>query len=238
MKKTLLLTALIVLLTTIANAETWVNDYGYWENSNEISAKKDLINTINPEQIYDFNTSANAGGEKIVDGKYYMPIMYNGGYNGTDTDYIYVEDLKGTDGANGTNGVNGVDGTTPVKGVDYNDGKDGEKGQQGAQGLQGKGLEDRVEGIVEVRVLDTRNTTWAVYGGHDFNNDVNIVGAKFTYKLGKSYEEKRLELLEAKINNITNQPSTTETIIKDTNGNIVSMHISNNDNGASFTHSF
>lgn len=101
--------------------------------------------------------------------------------------------LKGKDGLNGKNGI---DGKTPVKGVDYNDGQS----IKGDTGASGKGLENRVEGIVEVRILDTKKTTWSIYGGCDFNNKVNIIGAKLTIKIGKSYIDKKIEQLEKRLN--------------------------------------
>jgi hypothetical protein len=234
MKKTLLFLIAIVLIARVAYCESWIKDYGYWENKNEISAKKDLIGSFNPDNIFDFNTSKNQGGEKIEDGKYYIPISYNGGYNGTDTDYIYVEDLKGKDGTNGLNGKDGVKGDTGLKG---DVGDKGEKGIQGTQGKQGKGLEDRYEVIGEVRLFDTRKTAWSIYAGRDFNNDNNIFGAKVTIKLGKSYEEKRLDELEAKINNMIPE-SSTQTIVKDEKGNIISMSISNNHQNLNVIHNF
>lgn len=230
MKKLLLSIIFGLVFISVANAEAWIPDYGYFENKNEISAKKEVINNFNPDNIFDFNTSPNTGGEKIQDGKYYVPIMYNGGYNGTDTDYLYLDELKGADGKDGINGVDGQDGAAGPQGdkgdqglqgvagavgqagVDGLNGQDGAKGDTGATGAKGdngkqgvkgdtgKGLEDRVEGIVEVRVLDTRKTTWAIYAGKDFNNDVNIIGAKVTVKLGRSYYEKKIDELEARLN--------------------------------------
>ena len=61
--------------------------------------------------------------------------------------------------------------------------------------------------IGEVRVLDTRKTTWSIFAGRDVNNDTNIYGAKFTYKLGRSYEERRLDELERKLNTLQESES-------------------------------
>lgn len=229
--KKLLLTMLFVLIgVSVASAEAFVPNYGYWENSNEISAKKDIIGSINPPQIYDFNTSANAGGEKIVDGKYYIPISYNGGYNGTDTDYIYLDELKGDKGdkgdtgntgatgsqgiqglqgvagqagqagVNGLNGVNGQDGAKGDTGAEGKQGVQGNKGEQGVKGDTGKGLENRVELIGDIRVFDTRKWSGDVYGGYDINNKVSIVGAKITYKIGTSYEEREIQKIKQQLN--------------------------------------
>lgn len=106
----------------------------------------------------------------------------------------------GPQGEAGKEGQAGTDGKAGDKGDTGSKGDTGEKGQQGIQGPQGKGLEDRVELIGEIRVLDTKRTTWSVYAGRDVNNGVGIYGAKVTVKLGRSYEERRLDELEAKLN--------------------------------------
>lgn len=225
--KKLTLILLFMVIASNVNAETWVPNYGYWENSNEISAKKDLINIINPENIFDFNTSPNEGGEKIVDGKYYLPIMYNGANNGTDTDYIYVDDLKGEKGDTGAQGLQGnkgdkgdkgdqgSPGTNGINGTNGLDGKDGKDGAQGPKGDKGKDglnavapqtlapkLENRQELILEGRLLDTKRTTWSIFAGHDFGNDVDIVGAKLTVKLNQGYYEKKIEEQEKRLDKL------------------------------------
>jgi len=131
----------------------------------------------------------------------------------------------GINGQDGQAGINGQDGQTGVagqvgevgktgdtgtmgeKGNAGDKGEEGKKGEQGLQGERGKGLEDRVELIGEVRLLDTKRTTWSVYAGHDVNNKVGIFGAKVVVKLGRSYEERRLDDLEARLNIL--QPQTT-----------------------------
>ena len=114
----------------------------------------------------------------------------------------------GQDGAIGPEGVAGEEGKAGDKG---SQGDTGEKGQQGIEGPQGQGLQDRVELIGEVRVLDTKRTTWSIYAGRDVNNGVGIYGAKVTVKLGRSYEERRLDELEAKLNMM--QPTVQEDVI-------------------------
>ena len=112
----------------------------------------------------------------------------------------------GINGQDGQAGINGQDGQTGVagqvgevgktgdtgtmgeKGNAGDKGEEGKKGEQGLQGERGKGLEDRVELIGEVRLLDTKRTTWSVYAGHDVNNKVGIFGAKVVVKLGRSYK--------------------------------------------------
>lgn len=152
----------------------------------------------------------------------------------TDPSELGLKGEKGDTGATGESGKDGYspvknadyfdgqDGYTPIKGIDYNDGTDGVDGLNGSdgqdgksitgpQGPQGKGLEDRTEIIGEVRVLDTKRTTWSVYAGRDINNGVGIYGAKVTIKLGRSYEERRLDELEARLNMA--QPTAQEDVI-------------------------
>jgi len=153
-------------------------------------------------------------GEDGQDG--YTPIKgvdYNDGTKG-DT---------GDQGPAGNDGINGSDGKDGINGVDGKDGKKGDKGDQGKRGKAGKtgdkgdvgskgdtgdkgrqgdigkGLKNRTELMAEVRVFDTRKWAGFVYGGHDFNNSINVVGAKVQYKIGSSYEERRLNELEARL---------------------------------------
>ena len=151
-----------------------------------------------------------------------------------------LQGLQGVAGQIGEQGLQGLTGQTGSDGKNGEQGKtgnDGKEGKQGIQGERGKGLEDRYEVIGEVRLLDTKRTTWSVYAGRDFNNNINIIGAKVTVKIGRSYYEKKIDALEAKVNNMVPE-QVTETITKDKDGNVVSIHMSNNDRGASFSHSF
>lgn len=72
-------------------AEDSIKDYGYYENKNEISAKNRFIPYI--DNIFDFENSKNPYGEKIEEGKFYIETKYKGGYNGTDADYIYLDEI-------------------------------------------------------------------------------------------------------------------------------------------------
>jgi len=107
--------------------------------------------------------------------------------------------LNGVDGENGSDGQNGEQGETGSTGETGAEGKEGSKGDVGLTGQQGKGLEDRQEGILEIRVLDTKNTTWSIYNGYDFNNQINITGVKVTIKFGTSYEEREITKLQQRI---------------------------------------
>ena len=200
MKKIVLSFIITFLVCSISFAENWIEDYGYFENSNEISAKKDIIGSIAPENIFDFNTSSNAGGEKIKDGKYYVPIMYNGGNNGVDTDYIYTDELNGKDGTNGQDGKKGDKGDTGK------DGKKGDKGEQGIKGEDGKGLKNSTELQYEGVIKSWKRAEVSVYYIHDFNNDRDTVGAKVKHYWGKSWAEKEIEKVNDRLNALENTP--------------------------------
>jgi hypothetical protein len=58
-----------------------------------------------------------------------------------------------------------------------------------------------VEGVV--RLLDTKKTTLEVYNTYDVAHSRSIaIGVRVTYKLGKSYQDKVNEKVEARLNNI------------------------------------
>ena len=84
-----------------------------------------------------------------------------------------------------------------LKGKDGIDGQDGvgEDGIDGRNGIDGKGLKDQYKAGIELRILDTKRTTFSTYYNRDFNNKSNEVGVKILIKLGKSYEEKLIEEL-------------------------------------------
>jgi hypothetical protein len=96
MKKLLIVILVIAggLVSSNLYAETQKEPYGCYENKNEISAKDSIIPYV--DIIFDYENSVNANGDKIEDGKFYIPITYKGGYNGKDTDYIYLEDILKT----------------------------------------------------------------------------------------------------------------------------------------------
>ena len=149
-------------------------------------------------------------------GDIFLSTGENRGANsiGTWTDITTIPELKGEQGEQGLPGasITGKDGYTPIKDVDYFDGKDGLNGvgldgkngkdgigKQGLRGYTGKGLKNRQEAQLEIRIVDTKNTSLAIYGIYDFNNQISTVGAKCTIKIGKSYLEKKIEELERKI---------------------------------------
>lgn len=65
-------------------------------------------------------------------------------------------------------------------------------------------LTDRYEAQIEIRMLDTKKTTWSSYYIYDAYNDIGTVGLKYTIKLGKSYIDKKIEELEKRIEELEN----------------------------------
>ncbi len=107
---------------------------------------------------------------------------------GTWVDPKTMPELQGPKGDKGDTGAQGIQGAK------------GDKGDKGDQGERGKGLKDQYKAGVELRVVDTKHTTWSVYYNRDFNNSVNEVGVKVTIKLGKSYLERQIEDLQRQLN--------------------------------------
>jgi len=114
-------------------------------------------------------------------------------------------EFKGDTGNQGVQGVKGTQGEQGIKGNIGNQGIKGNKGNRGdkgAKGATGKGLRDRYEVQLETRLIDTKKFALSNYYIYDTNNDNHCVGLKVTLKLGKSYEEKRIEDLEKKLDKL------------------------------------
>lgn len=223
-----IMTLIVAFTPCLLYAENYLPNYGYYENTNEITAKDRLI----PEtsKIFDFDNAPNPGGESIENGRYYVPVQYKGGYNGTDTDYLYVDELVGKNGEDGTNGVNGQNGLNGTNGVDGRNGSDADAKiaeEKIAIETQTRiesenrintnlrttnsrvdALDSRVSNLeetkvlidIEARLLDRKHTAVSVYNSYDYRHQRNnAVGLKFLFKVGKSYEETRIEELEKKL---------------------------------------
>lgn len=186
-----------LMLMPVVKAEVSVPHYGFMENSNEISAKNELIGLMNPANIYDYNTSPNQNGEAIQNGHYYVPISYNGGYNGTDTDYLLLSDFK----------------NEVVKEVETNNTETTTKLAQGisTNNQRSDDINNRIAelerpqfilGLV-LRHVDTRK--WQINSFVDVSTtrgNIDRAGVRFTYKIGKSYEETRLDELQARLDKL------------------------------------
>lgn len=91
----------------------------------------------------------------------------------------------GAPGRNGTNGVNGQNGTN---------GRDG----------QDASSDTHYTGRASVRVLDTKRWTFGIYDTYDFRDGHNQeLGVEAVLKIGKSYEERRIEQLEKLVQDLS-----------------------------------
>jgi hypothetical protein len=208
MKRIIILTICSLFICSLALAKQ-PNGYGSVLDDNDGKEGQILVNTGHDNGNSDIGTWVDSDflkgekGDKGDTGE--QGIQGEKGDRGEQG----IQGEKGETGQDGKNGVDGQDGINGENGVDGKDGEKGDKGDKGNKGDRGykgetgKGLEDRYELMIEARILDTKRTTWSIYGGHDFNNDINIVGAKCTIKFGKSYEEKRLDELEEKLKVMT-----------------------------------
>lgn len=168
---------LLVLSATMSYAENTIPNYGYYDNANEIAAKDRLIPHVS--SILDFDTQAQPG-------RYYIPITYQGGNNGTDTDYIYADELIGKNGSQGTQGVQGAKGDT------------GAAGRDGTDATIDNHLFLNVGATV--RWYDWKYVSFSSgyrYDVHHYENTVDI--AMVNIKLFQSYEDRRADALQKRI---------------------------------------
>lgn len=194
-KKMMMVMMLLMLWVSVANAETSLAGYGFYENVNEISAKDEAIN-LGINNTYDFQTTPNQDGESLGNGKYYVPIRYNGGYNGTDEDYIYLNELKGKDGTNGKDGqidAKTLNNLTSGINTSYAEAVNVDNRLNKLEATQHK--------IVgKIRWHDSQK--WEVESFVEYTsnrNTISAVGLEMTYKFGKSWSEKKMEEMEKRL---------------------------------------
>lgn len=187
----------------IAKAETSIKNYGYFHYKNEISAKKEIMSNVS--KIFDFENSANARGEKIEKGKYYIDVKYKGlrDGNGVDTDHVYLDDIIGKDGVDGRDGKNGKNG---YNGKDGKDGKDGikgdkgDRGRRGAKGDKGNDGKDGKKGDTGRKGANGNDGVDGVDGQDGIDGDKGDKGDR-----GKDHDPKVIEELNKRVNEL-NQP--------------------------------
>lgn len=190
--RTILLTIMVISsLATLTWAEDWIPNYGYYENSNEIKAKDRLKGAL--DNIYDFENSANPGGESIADGRYYIETKYKGGYGGTDKDYVYLDEFL--------NNVNSVS-TQNVSHINANTKAINQNSQDIANNSNRIGKLEESQFIIggKLRLYDSKK--WQVNTFADYSTNrkmVDRLGVRFTFKFGESYEEKQINKLMKEI---------------------------------------
>lgn len=133
---------------------------------------------------------------------------HNGHHNHNGTNG--TNGLNGTDGLNGTNGTNGINGLSGMSGSNGVDGKDGTSGKDGKDGVNAT-VDDSAKLVLDtaIRLYDGKRFQWQVFNVYSLNRvaDHDVIGdgrnmmfgARVIFKLGKSYEEQRIEEQDKKI---------------------------------------
>ena len=97
---------------------------------------------------------------------------------------------------------------------------------------------------MEFRVIDTKRVTISPCISHNFTrNKIDEVGVRVTVKLGKSYEEKLIELQNMRLSAMEHKLAMPKIvlereIVKDRKGNVISEHFSISENNIQFKTQF
>ena len=147
-----------------------------------------------------------------------------------DTGEQGIQGLIGEQGIQGLIGNTGNTGEQGIQGVQGVQGKTGVKGDKGDRGLRGKGLKNQQKAGIELRVFDTKRTTFSIYMNNDFNNKVTETGIKLTIKLGTSYEEREIAKTNRRLDRLEATIGTSPIIerVVDSKGKVKSISISAN----------
>jgi hypothetical protein len=129
----------------------------------------------------------------------------------------------GDTGSKGDIGETGQDGKTPIKNIDYFD------GINGLNGIDGKGVDpktvnelnnkidnnsNRIDKLEEsqyivggvLRIKSTKKWDVDLFADYSTNRQmIDRSGIRFTYKVGTSYTDKRINDLEKRLNNLENR---------------------------------
>lgn len=201
MKNILLAITLILCTPVLSYAETWIPNYGYYENSNEISAKNRLIGAL--DNIYDFETSANPGGESIADGRYYIETKYKGGNNGIDADYVYLDELLSQPNTQTIQNNSNIQYNKQL--INANTQSINQNSKDIADNSNRIGELEESQFIIGgvIRLYDSRK--WQVNTFADYSTNrqmIDRLGVRFTFKFGESYEEKQINKLMKEIQSL------------------------------------
>ena len=199
------LTTIIFLgCVTCGYADLGINFPTVTDSQNEFNAKQGTSN-LGITQIYDAPTD-------VPKGQMFVPIEYNrpgdpaAGQqdpntpaNTSDIDYVPLSQLKGTNGTNGAVGATGTQGVQGQRGVKGDTGAQGQKGDKGVSGDNGDNRLNLNVGA-SVRWYDWKYvnlTSGARYDIRHYGWQVDMV--MFNVKIGKSYETRQTEALNAKL---------------------------------------
>lgn len=182
-------------------------DLGIMDTPSETTAKNGAA-SAGITQVYDHP-------DQSPNGQFVVPVQYNrtnAEGNGAehdpnnskknDIDYVPLSQLKG---AAGTNGADGAVGNTGANGSKGDTGETGQKGDKGDKGEPGDNGEHRLTVNIgaEVRWYDWKHVAVASGYRYDVNHHSHTVDAViFQIKLGRSYEDRRLDALQKKLDRL------------------------------------
>jgi hypothetical protein len=225
MKKIISLVLVLMFVCTSAFAVS----YGIVKDNNNGKEGQILINTgidsgstdigtwVDPSSISGLKGEKGDRGERGIAGRDGRDGV--AGINGKDGEQG-IQGIKGDTGTKGTDGINGSDGKDGMKGDTGNTGKDVDTAtvdkfeneintnKTNTDMLNGKVNDlEKTQAIIgiETRIYDGKK--WVITTFADYTTTrqtVDSAGVRFTYKLGKSYTDKKLEELEARLDNMDN----------------------------------
>jgi len=112
-----------------------------------------------------------------------------------------LKGAKGDTGNTGASGPKGDKGNEGVAGKNGKDGKDADMSHVDDELHKANQTKYLAEGIL--RLYDSKRFDISAFGNYDFRGRRgHEIGARITYKVGKSYEERRIERLEAIIDQL------------------------------------
>ena len=193
------------ILIHSGNIEGNKNDVGTWTDIKSISELKGEKGDTGEQGIQ--GIQGETGEQGITGNTGEEGITGLNGVNGK-------EGEKGDTGIKGEEGTEGEEGYTPIKGIDYFDGKNGID----VDPKEVKRLDSRIDNVdnrlseleetqtivgLEGRIYDSRKWQINIFADYSTNrNKVDRTGIRFTYKFGSSFEERKIEELERKLNKL------------------------------------
>lgn len=131
-----------------------------------------------------------------------------------------LKGAKGDTGSQGNSGATGSKGDEGIAGKDGQDGKDADNARLDDVEHRMNRTKILAEGVV--RVYDAKKFQVNLFANYDFiGRKSHEMGARIEYKLGKSYEERRIDQLERIIHQliaVAHKPTTTTAVHIDEEG--------------------
>jgi len=200
----------LFFVSLFAYGEDYLDNYGFYQFTDEKSAKDYLIDK-EIDYIYDYEyPSKNAGGEYIPRGDYYIPIRYwdCNGSRVVDEDYIAIKDFMNIPSDYDERQDITINNNTSILN-DHNNILNNHSSRLDNHENRLDSLEDTQFNLMgEVNILQGKRWKFGAYGKYNLNRNVTSeVGLKITIDLDKSWSvkelekvNKRLEALESKLN--------------------------------------